>query len=65
MVQADRLFTSTHSFVTPAANLFAYFFGELNRLATYSEAEERNLLPLMPRPGETLCREATAAGEKQ
>jgi len=64
VVQADCLFTSTHSFVKPAANLFTYFFGELNRLATYSETEERNLLPLMQGPGQTLCREATAAGEK-
>lgn len=65
MVQAVRLFTSSHFFVQQAVDLFTYFFGELNRLATYSETEERNLLPLMQGPGQTLCREATAAGEKQ
>ena len=65
MVQAVRLFTSTHFFVQQAVDLFAYFFGELNRRTARSKTEERNLLGSMLATSETLCREATAAGENQ
>jgi len=53
VAQAIGLFTSNS------------FFGELNRLAARSTTQERNLLRLMPRAGETLRREATSSGQNQ
>jgi hypothetical protein len=72
------VFTSAHLFIEQGTSLFAYFFGELNRLAARSETQERSLLRLMLGTSETLCSdtwcsetmwrealgtEATAAGE--